>query len=132
MAINKTALYAFGFAALIFGGTVTYLNNATMSPEKLDAMMERQAEYQEKYGKKENTGTSSVALITDCQLRLKATLRNPSSLKMQISSSQAQKTSEGTRVSLPYSAENGFGGMTSGHAVCVYDSQGKLTSSQFN
>ena len=130
--INKEIVIALIVAAGLFWGLIFYLNNSTMSPESLDAMMERQADYEKRESEKPKKTNSSTKLITDCQIRLKSTLRNPSSLELKFSSNQATNTSDGTRVSFPYSAENGFGGMAAGHAVCVYDTNGNVISTQFN
>lgn len=130
--ITKEMVIALIVAAGLFWGLIFYLNNSTMSPESLDAMMERQADYEKSESEKPKKSSTNTKLITDCQIRLKSTLRNPSSLELKVSSNQATNTSDGTRVSLPYSAENGFGGMTAGHAVCVYDASGNVISTQFN
>lgn len=130
--MNKEVVIALIVAGILFWGLIFYLNNSTMSPESLEAMDQRQADHEKRESEKPKKSSGNTKLITDCQIRLKSTLRNPSSLELKFSSSQATNTSDGTRVSFPYSAENGFGGMAAGHAICVYDTNGNVISTQFN
>lgn len=125
--------YSLIAGAVLFVGWMIYLNTATMSP---DALADMEARQQQRIAKeveqKQKAKVDAITLLTDCEIKLKQTLKNPKSLEYKITSDHVKYNADDIRVSFPYRAENGFGGMTQGHALCIYDIKGGFKESEFN
>ncbi|WP_131667364.1 hypothetical protein [Psychrobacter pygoscelis] len=118
--------------AVVFFGLMIYLNNSTMSPEGLAEMEARQAQrVQDELDAAKANRLKPEVMSADCQTRLQKTLKNPKSLDMTYSPDNVRNNGDEIVVSFDYRAENGFGGMTGGHATCAYTLNGYHKSSNF-
>lgn len=90
--------------------------NAKREAERKERELAEQREY----------NTSTVVLITNCQLAIQPNLKNPRSMDVDMQRSKVGTLNGGLGVDLYYYAENSFGGTIMNMAQCEFNNEGVL------